>query len=1541
VHVRPGKDPARVYGQRRRMLALVCFAALLGLIVLSARVESAGAEGEGALVVEPELSATAAGVRTLFGATPNESPGEVWGAGESGEKGYLVRYTEAGGWEAMPPPVDAEGKVVTVARNSIPESADAGRTTPAGGVVAVAELPSEDGSETQALLVRDPGGPVRAVPAPEAPILEEKETLYARSGQIKMTAIEEEGGSTGAFVAPSGASLEDEVLHYDGTVWSKEQICLDAPGEPCLKPTPGHFNVIAIEGSSPSNAWLLAKTPKQVGKKAEGQGIMLFKRIAAGEWRNVPLAGALGEAFEKEEGSVAGTKFFVEARQVGQSLTVSPAGVWIDANVRLGSIASTSPVPATIYYDLAKGEVTGSWCDLAEANIAVGQSLCTRPLGFELPSGESRSFAWAGNGGPGEEFGSRAITGVGRGAMLIFENGGFVRVPLDGNGGSKAGAALNGPDEGWLGPSLRLTRTAINSGLQSWPVPFRRPLTAIAPQPGATEGAIGSQALAVGVKGEIARYTPGIGWQPEVLLNGSGTRATPNLRAVAWPEPGFAYAVGDEGAMWMWRQGTGLWEPDPGAPPNLIRGNFTGIAFQPGEPARGYAVGKQGLLLAYGKRWTQEPLPTGVNPEANITGIAFAGSEAIATYMVLVKGANDKLTYTGGVMVNDGTGSGWQVEEEAAKVLEPAEAAGEGVAPRRLAALPDGGVVVVGATGGVIEREAAGAPWHVATNSPLGYPSAVAAIRESGQLRALVSVEEVQQSESAGRSELGTDVPQTIELQPGQPPVLTEPYPLSDNGFLVRQTANGWRDEQHQAVPLPQQGEGQTEYDMPRSSDAVLALLINPEGGEGWAVGGNTGGISGVPFPYQLEGIQTAAAMRYGAGAALPENSRPAPIATPGGAATFAIGGGAACAGPCADEADTGIGPEVWVRSAVEKAAGIAGLRAFLYTGGGVAEGDSEIEEKTGLPLLSPLGFGEEEAAYARRLGSAAAGLPVYATPSLTDRYPKKPLTQEGTLSIFAKRFEGFPEPLGSGPMPVERGIVAGEPAADPAENDSYWFESAGTGGENPVRVIVLDFSVAPLSAEKECWLANQLAEARAAGVPSIVLGNRAVGGETELQSILVTGQSSLCPEAEPGAASAYFYESEANRQEQLSWEGATIPTFGTGTLGYVRISDPGIDQHEPASGFLLAAVGSDLNERGVAPVTVSLIPNIASLAINATEGTFLRRSQTALFEALARRPVAGYLCQGNEAPDNCDGISPDPYVQIPDRCIRGFDNASCATEILPEYRFASSRPDIANFVEVDPAATNPKTVFLQDGKPVADEKSGLLCAFNAGTTTVTVETGALSYSIPVTVQAGSVAQPCGTVPLLEKPTTPPKPTVPPPPPLPSQHPHFRSPEATLPPPNPPAVQPPAPVQAPPTPSPPQVHHPIQPPVPLPLPFFPGQGGTIGPVPVIPPPPPAPSVEPTPPSGTSPVTQPAVSPEPEEEEEAAFDLVHHMAAYRHERARDAAFVSNDPGGAPSLRYFVPALALLLALAGVGIATPRRRTSKLAYETRATPRRPHR
>src|SRR5262249_2524716 len=157
-------------------------------------------------------------------------------------------------------------------------------------------------------------------------------------------------------------------------------------------------------------------------------------------------------------------------------------------------------------------------------------------------------------------------TGIGQGAILTLQGDRFTRMPIaGGDAGSNVGAAFSSADEGWLGARgepIHVTRTPEPDRLQSWPVPVPRPLTAIAPQPDAPVGALGAQALAVGDDGQVARYLPGQGWVPEFLLGASGARATPRLRAVAWPEPGRAYAVGDGAEMWLWRSDTGLWEPD-------------------------------------------------------------------------------------------------------------------------------------------------------------------------------------------------------------------------------------------------------------------------------------------------------------------------------------------------------------------------------------------------------------------------------------------------------------------------------------------------------------------------------------------------------------------------------------------------------------------------------------------------------------------------------------------------------------------------------------------------------------------------------------------------------------------------------------------------------------------------------------------------------------------------------------------------------------------------------------------------------------------
>jgi hypothetical protein len=1483
-----------------RSRSLLCFAGLaMALVagVLLARPVGADAVG-GELVGQPVFGAPAA---RFLGSSPQEASGEVWAIAKG--QSTIVRYTDAGGWETMPGPFGPGEQPIAGLRFA--SGALAGRTTPAGGVAVAAKTPG-----AQMLIVRDPGGNLHEEPPPGV-LHSEEESLFSEEGSagVLLVPVEEPGGRTGAFDVPAVESptRQEAVLHFDGVGWEREPICVGFSSGPACQKPPTSFHVLAIDASSPDNAWLLAK------RAAPEEGLELFEREAGGgpegeaAWRQRELGppGSLGSLFAQgtlefpqsspEPPLVLG----VVGRNAGQALTVTPDGVWVDARLtqvdpETGETGESSD--ATVYYDIAQGKLTGSWCDLAAA-----AGLCEYGLESELPGGEGRSFAWA----TGDPYGKRAITGLGQGAVLSLEGTAFTRLALaGGNAGAGEGAALEESGEGWLGsqPPVHLTRSPEPEQLASWPVPFRRPLTAIAAQPGAPAGALDSEALAVGADGEVARYLPGQGWIPESLLTGSGARAKPTLRGVAWPESGRAYAVGDGAAMWVWQKATGLWEPDPAEPPNLVRANFTAIAFDPGDPSRGYAVGKQGLLLAYGRQWTQESLPAGIPPEANFTSIAFAGDEAIATYKMPFN-KNGGIAYRGGVLVNDG--SGWRIDQGASEAL------GLGV-PQRVAGLPDGGAVIAsdeggGTRGSVIERQGPGAPWQEAPGGEVGYPAALAAIREGGQVRAVIAV-----SPGQGGEDLATDNEQVFaQPPPGSPPLFTSPYPLPSSGFVVRQTATGWRDEQHQAYPLPPRVEGQGVYDLPRRPDPMLALLLSPDGGQGWAVGGETG----TSVQFQGSAIQTAGVMRYGPAATPPSNATASPVQADVGVASFAIGGGAQCAGPCADLAGTGIGPDVWLRAAVGRAAGIMGLRGFLYTGPSVAEGE-EPEESLATEI-GPLAFKREEAAYARRLGAAAGSLSVFAAPAASDT------DRAGSLATFEGAFSGFSAPFGSGA--AGPGVVP-RSSTGPGQ-DFYSFDSAGTDGT--VRVMVLDYSSPTLGSTQSCWLAGELAEAGEEGTPAIVVGDRDVSGRApnsaadaaQVVSILVDGTppGGCALSAPPSGASAYFFDyPEQNRAYRLISGARSIPAFGSGTIGYLMPPRAQETDFVGASGFLLASVdvaGRD-KATNVAPVTVRLIPDIGALALDATDGTLLRRSHQALFNALARRPLAGTECAGNFAPGACEAVRPDPYVPIPTKC----QGARCASGVFPEYTFSSSNPEVANFVAADPRSPNPRNVLLVNEKPVLDPHSGLLCAFNPGTSTVTVSTGGLAYSTKVTVLGGTAQRPCGTTPVKNQAVAPPEPATPP---EPAEGPEFSRP--ALPPP------PPAPVlPAPATPAP----QPVPPPLPLPIaspPFFPA---TVSPAPVVPivPPPPVPAAQPTPPSGTSPVS--------EREEDAAYDLVHHMVALRPAPSAGAdlaAYGSSSAGGSPLTS--LPAIAILAAIAAAaGLRGPRRRRGpRPAYQDTTTRR----
>jgi hypothetical protein len=1505
-------------------LALVALPALVGALLLAgalpgpaASTPAAAQPAAGEPTPQTDASVPAAGV-TMIGATPEEpgAPGryETWGVGRrgGGSNHVLVRYYvhpapaggEAGSWTL--------GPALPTGFAPLSENPLEGELT-AGGAGALAGAIAK----RQVLLVRGPGGafvPTAPVSVEgeelqqgEEPLLKTDEALYGSKRAPLIAALEEAGGGAGALVVPvdtaPSAGVEGQVLHWDGTRWTREPI--DVPAK-----SKEEFRVLAIGASSPQNAWLLAQLAS--GPSYPAGAVALFRRVPEGTgswvWKPVALGAGPGEEAdplsipvqggETEPFTVAGAG---EAPTVtAQLLTVTSAGVWIDgerADIKRGVVEA--PASATLFFKPEGGEAAGrvqaSWCWLPPS-VPTGTPPCDHPLPESLPTKFDRSFAWA---SPGQEFGTRVITGLPEGVSLSLEGDSFARVLSLGEGGGQKGAAFSTPTEGWLGVEsglpTHLTEQPAASRLTPWPVPFRHPLLAIAPQPGAPVGSLASEALAVGTQGAVARYKPGEGWLPESLF-GPGERPETNvqLRAVAWPTPSRAYAVGNEGQMWLWRREIGLWEKDPATPQNF-RDNLLGVAFDPNDPARGYAVGttavgEGGVLLRYGKTWTEE---TALPPQAQgaaFTAIAFAGSEAIVTYQKRVSAGSNQ--FTGGLLVNDG--SGWRVDEGAAAAM------GSGL-PAAVAGLLDGGAAFAtegGAEGrSVYEREAPGAPWQAAP--PLrsaGGAGSLALYREGGVLRAIVAAGGVSSQEAP------------LPAPPGYPPELFPPLDLLSGGVendgVLRQTASGWSDEGHEldATGPPAPPANYVSWDTPYRPDPILAVLIDPTGAQGWAVGG-------VDEPLD-ERLDTADVERYPADGVRPTGAGEAtvPVYPEKDAAhprpeheyaTFAVGGNAECVAPCAARTPSRVGPQVWLEAALALARRI-GAPSFLYTGPSVTAG--KVEGPRGLPIPFA-GELERDAS----IFAGAQNVHVAVAPQDRDARPER----EGTEALFQEKLAPFLGPS--------------RPSCEHEEcGAAYALDEQG------VRVIVLDES-GEVGPEQLGWLEGELQGAKSAGEPAIVVGHGDLNAAlatgavwaTELARVLVTGtRASADPcatKAGCASASAYFYDSpEENVTKPLRIDGEQIETFGSGTLGYVNVLNEGYGNFHGASAILLGQV--ELVARAAqtnrAPVSVHLIPVIGELALEAKGGTLLRRSESALFDGLARRPRAGNLGEkslGDNAP-----LQVDQYIPIPEECI-----GECGTGLFPEYTFSSSNTDVGQFVEHNRAAANDPLAVLQNakgeaipdepeaGKPLAEPQSGLFCAYNAGTTTVTISAGGLSYSLPVTVQAGSVRQPCGTVRLHNLPPAVAEAQIPPPAPAPAP---VGPTPASSPPPPVPLPPPPAPAP-PPVPTPVPVRQPPPPPS-----FFVPPIATVAVAAFVPPPLP-PAANPTPPSGTSAVTSPVEAAQKEEEEEEATESVSNQAlAYR----------ASEHEPAPA---YVLGIVVLAAFAG---ASARRRPRRGRREVRVAP-----
>ena len=257
----------------------------------------------------------------------------------------------------------------------------------------------------------------------------------------------------------------------------------------------------------------------------------------------------------------------------------------------------------------------------------------------------------------------------------------------------------------------------------------------------------------------------------------------------------------------------------------------------------------------------------------------------------------------------------------------------------------------------MIERDGPGAPWRF-SDQPLPGSTAIAAaaVRDGGSVRAVVSVVPQLSYPAAD------DLP---EPDPNVPPPILPPFALPGDGYLLRETAGGWEDEQRTAFA----GSGD---DRPLKSDPVLSLLLDSSG-NGWAVGGWSGDADAVGRGSSArngggrairERVRTAAVFRYGGGAALPPAAGRQPVPMPAGPMRLAVAGHAECDSPCADLAPQSIGPDRTLSAALATVAGMHGgngPRALLYTGNRV---------KTGLGSADALRFAE--------LLGGQPGLPVF-----------------------------------------------------------------------------------------------------------------------------------------------------------------------------------------------------------------------------------------------------------------------------------------------------------------------------------------------------------------------------------------------------------------------------------------------------------------------------------------------------------------------------------------------------------------------------------
>ncbi len=754
------------------------------------------------------------------------------------------------------------------------------------------------------------------------------------------------------------------------------------------------------------------------------------------------------------------------------------------------------------------------------------------------------------------------------------------------------------------------------------------------------------------------------------------------LLGVAFAGPSNAFAVGQFGAILHW-DGT-AWSEDPQSI-SLTQSQLNAVAFAPS--GEGWAVGANGTILHYdGRSWSSEaPPPT--DSGVDITSVAAAGSEVFAV--------------AGGNLITRSPGEGWHEVGDAQLPSSPKPAPGN---LRLVAGLPDGGVVAAGKSI-VLVREAAGQPFAYDGQPLEGIAVALTPYRQAdGKLRAYVSV---------------------APPVPGRRDVAGSP---AGDGELMRQTGNGWQDLSH-----AQFAGGATVGDGAVKSDPVLAIATDPTGEHTWAVGGYDGTEDAAEQGTEeilssRVGWETASIWRYdtGGSAQPPPKLTPATPSLPAkpGTVSFAFFTSPMCREECAKAPNAQ--PDVNLTAAAKQIAAYAeqpGGPAFAMLGG------NAVGPLEGSALNA--GNGEVDFAHLPELLSPLSGVPTFAALGRFDRLPGR----SDEARPWAEAFATAPPPFGSGPgAPGIEPVSSGGPTGE--VHRYYAFDAAQN--EGTLRVITLDNSKGSLegsSEGQEGWLMQQLASANAAGTPIVVitsepLRNKFASDGEHIASLLAeAGVLAVFTTdgAIPGQVASEVHEFNEHHliPEEPGPGVGQIPEYEGASLGYQQTENNGV-------AWYYASI--DTRARSV---HIAAVPVVDSLSLKALDGLSVARSLTLRFEAIGRRP-AGTLA--TKALENPKFQGYDDYVEIPaPGCKR---SRPC---LNPSYAFTSSDRAVGDFVEPSgPGSPLPR--LNAGGHPIPSSTSGLFCAFNSGTTTISISAGLLSYSLPVTVQPGGFGAPCGTV---------------------------------------------------------------------------------------------------------------------------------------------------------------------------------------------------